>query len=299
MPVRRSTLYLWLVCLAAAVTVAAYIYFYVGQPLSGQWNDVMEALLICLAAISSAVAATFTWRHFPAADRGPRNVWGNFALAFWFWAGAEAIILGYLLLGIEPPLLTAADVLWMAGYIFFGGALIHQYHLVYRSSRTQETAVALGVAAAVFVVSLAVTALVIALIPSEKTWLEMFVSILYPFLDLAVGLAALRLVYVFGGRLWSRPWFGLFVFALADGFYAWLVVAGIYDYFVATGNPLSLAADVLYLAAYLVVTIACYSQLLLLRFGLPRLAVPEVGGTPTPPAAESPAPPPSQPPASS
>ena len=75
MPVRRSTLYFWLITLVAGVMVAAYIYIYMGRPLPDLWNDIAEAGLIFLAAGSSAVTATLNWRHFSPTDRGPRNVW--------------------------------------------------------------------------------------------------------------------------------------------------------------------------------------------------------------------------------
>ena len=75
--------------------------------------------------------------------------------------------------------------------------------------------------------------------------------------------------------MWSRSWLGLFVFTVADTAYAVLVLTGVYDAFVDTGNPLGLVADAVYIAAYLVVTVACVSQWLLLRYGLPRAAAPK------------------------
>jgi hypothetical protein len=299
MPVSRSNRYLWLALAGAGVIVAVYIYLYVGQPLPGSWNETLEFFLTALVALSSAVTATLIWRHFPEADRGLRRVWGTFALGFWLWTLAEIIFFGYALANIAPPLLTVGDAFWLVGYIFVGGALVYQYRLVYRPSRAREGGIALGLTAAAVIISLGVTALMQAIFPSEESWLAAFVSILYPFLDLAVGLAALWLVYAFGGRLWSRPWLGLFVFAIADVVYAWLVATGVYDNWVSAGNPLGLVADVLYLCAYLVAAIACLSQLLVLRYGLPPAAAPEPEDQPNPPAAGSPAPPPSQPPASS
>ena len=132
----------------------------------------------------------------------------------------------------------------------------------------------------ILALSLVTTVLIQRFTPSNTTWFETLVTVLYPFMDLALGIAALRLVYAFGGRLWSRPWMGLFVFALADTLYAWLEITGIYDAFVATGNPLSLVADAVYLAAYLVVAIACFSTMLLLHYGLPPMAAPKPDSSP-------------------
>jgi hypothetical protein len=202
-------------------------------------------------------------------------VWGNFAIAFWLWAIAETIIVGYCLLGLTPPTLSPADAFWLVGYAFFAGALIHQYRLIYRPARHQEARLTLGVVGGVLVVSLSLAALFQFSFHSETTWLENFVYALYPVLDLVLGFAAFRLVYAFGGKLWSRPWMGLFVFAVADGAYAWLILIGVYASLVTSGNPLGLAADLIYLSAYLVVTLACLSQLLLLQYGLPRSTMPE------------------------
>ena len=43
---------------------------------------------------------------------------------------------------------TAADGFWLAGYIFLGAALIHQYHLVYRPARAREIRAVIAIAAA-------------------------------------------------------------------------------------------------------------------------------------------------------
>jgi hypothetical protein len=275
MPVRHSSRYLWLAIAGAGLAIVAYIYLYEVQPLPGPWNDNFAALLISLAAICGAVVVTFTWRRFPPADRGPRQVWGNFALALWLWAAAETVVFGYYLLGLELPSLSVADILWLVGYVFFASALIHQYHLVYRTTRRREVGITLGVVGGLLVVGVVITVLFQQFAPSDKTWLETLVTVLYPLLDLAVGLAALWLVYAFGAGLLGRPWLGLFVFALADALYAWLEVTGIYQGFVATANPLSLATDVMYLAAYLVIAIACGLNLQLLRSGPPSAAAPE------------------------
>jgi hypothetical protein len=257
------------------LAVAAFIYLYEGQPLAEPWNTHLVNLIVSLAAISSAVAATLNWRRFPPADRGPRVVWANMALALWLWAAGETIYFIYILVGAEPPLLSIADIPWMIGYVFFASALIHQYRLVYRSSRAQETYITLGVTGGILIIGIALTAVLMQLAVSEQTWLETLVSVLYPLLDLAVGLAALWLIRAFGGGLWGRPWVGLFIFALADSLYAWLQVTGLYDAFVSTGNPLSLVADTVYLIAYLVMAIACLSLWLLLQYGPPPTAAPE------------------------
>jgi hypothetical protein len=275
MPGRHSNRYLWLAIAGAGLVIAAYIYLYVGQPLEEPWNTNLGTLLISLAAISSAVAAALNWRRFSPADRGPRGVWGYLALGLWLWAIGETVYAGYFFLGTEVPLLSAADIFWMLGYIGFAGALIHQYRVVYRPARRQEVGITLGVVGGIFVVSLIITALIQQSASTKESWLATLVTVLYPLLDLAVGLAALWLVYAFGGGLWSRPWLGLFVFALADSFYAWLELTGIYEASVVAGNPLSLVADVMYIAAYLVVAVACVSHLLLLQFGPPPAAAPD------------------------
>ncbi len=75
----------------------------------------------------------------------------------------------------------------------------------------------------------------------------------------------------------ARPWAGLFVFALADVLYAWLVESGLYATSAETGNLLSLIADTSYIAAYLVIALGFLSFFLFIRNEQKTIPLPPKG----------------------
>ncbi|MBK9207601.1 MAG: hypothetical protein IPL71_04575 [Anaerolineales bacterium] len=50
-----------------------------------------------------------------------------------------------------------------------------------------------------------------------SVWIILFVTLLSYVFDLAEGATAIWLSFLFGRGQWSRPWWGLILFALADG----------------------------------------------------------------------------------
>jgi hypothetical protein len=99
------------------------------------------------------------------------------------------------------------------------------------------------------------------------TWIILFVTVLYPVFDLTEGTTAIWLSILFGRGQWSRPWWGLILFALADSIdtFYWL---GGYDYIPVTAqsvlNFISVAA---YPASYMVAGLALLSNYFILRYG--------------------------------
>lgn len=261
--------------LGVLAVTAAYLYIYQAQPLGTgtwgeavfNWNDVVLNLSYGFAAGLGAVAATLIWRHFEPSDR-PRATWGYFALALWAWTAAEIVWALYALrLGDEMPTLTPADIFWFIGYGFFAAALLHQYRLIFHPTRAREGWAVVGGTLVVLLASLIAAAATRQLVDVETTWPETYVTIFYPLGDLAVVLAALALVRTFGWGLWGRTWLGLLVFAASDALYAVLEITGVYSALSASGDPLSLLADVVYFAAYLLVALVCYAQWRLLKYG--------------------------------
>jgi hypothetical protein len=260
---------LWLGVIGAVIATAGYIYFYQVQPLASPWNDAVLNFGVSLAAGIGAAIATGIWRQFKPTDR-PRSVWLHLALGLWAWTAAEVAWALYALAGSEPPVPSWADAFWMIGYVLFTAALLYQYRLVFHPSPNKERWYTIGIVAGVLVITLLATVVLRQLISTEEPWLTTCINVFYPFGDLAVAVAALILVRAFGWGVWGRPWIALLVFTFADTLYAWLEVTGLYSYLSEQGNPLSMAADVVYFVAYLVMALGCYSTLLLLRHG-PRL----------------------------
>ncbi len=283
-PKLRNTL--WPVLLGAGLVVIAYIYLYQWQPLPAPWNDTLLAGFTTLVAIADAVAVTLIWRHFDRQGSGPRAVWQNLAVAFWLWALAEAIINVYYALGLEQPPVTVADAFWLAGYVFLGAALVHQYALVFHHTRGRQLGTVAAVVAAALVSAVVITLILQQVVPNAMTWFETLVNVLYPIGDLTVGIAALVLVFAFGGGAWGRPWLALFIFAIADTLYVWLELSGLYSSLNSAGSLLPLGFDTTYLIAYLVMGVMCYAQLQLLRHSGPAGEITE-----PPPSGEAARPP--------
>lgn len=237
------------------------VYFWPG---TGLWKDVLTNLLIVLAALWSALAATLIWRAYQA-EPGLRRVWFNFAFALWLWTLAE-IIWTYQTLSTAEIELGLADLFWVVAYFFFGIALYAQYKLLLIPPRGQGRLV-FGVLVLLTFGFTFLLARALAAQQGEALTLHTLVNAFYPAADLAVGLGALYLVYLFRGGLWSRPWLAMFLFTLADGLYAWLFNIGQYTALVESQGWFAYVSDVFYFLAYLLVGLACFAQWLILRYG--------------------------------
>jgi hypothetical protein len=90
----------------------------------------------------------------------------------------------------------------------------------------------------------------------------------YPVADFALAFAAVRLARDFIGGAFSRPWFGLIVFTVADLTYAWLEISGLYSWSIDQGNLLTTVSDAIYLIAYFVMGITLLYQWLFLKYGM-------------------------------
>ena len=194
-----------------------------------------------------------------------RGVWHHFALALWMWFAAETIWAVYNMLYGEVGI-TIADLFWVIADMFLLRSLFLQYTIVFQSGAKEFRNRAL-----LWLFGLIVLLLIfgqILVVITDESWnLTLVVSAFYPAVDLIIGVAALRLAYRFRRGALGYPWMGLFVFAIADMFYAWLDLSGVYAWSLDQGNLLTTISDVSYNAAYLVVALGCYTHLLLLKHG--------------------------------
>jgi hypothetical protein len=265
-----STIILALSVTAIVALLAVYIFLYQVQPLELKWNDFWLYAIYVIAAVFAAIASTSVVLHFRKTDQ-PRIVWVYFSLGLWCWAVAELVWMIYALTAEEVASISLADVFWVSAYVFFALAFVCQFRLIYSTTVKQEAIWVGGIFAAVVFITAVITAVLRVASESEQTWFETFLTVSYPIGDLAIGLAALRVSQIFGRGLWGRVWWGLIFFAFSDALYTWLDFSGIYAISVETGNPLSLLTDTVYIAAYLLVGLACISQALLMHYGpLPR-----------------------------
>ena len=256
--------------LLSLVITAVYACLYQFEPLPQPWNDNAIYALTILVANLAAVLGTRVWQQFLPGET-PRQMWLFFSLGLWSWGSGEVVWLVVHTWWPEHPDTTIIDAFWVAAYICWAVALFYQYRLILRTNAftSQRWLALLGTA--VLGLTLLVTTLARARgIGADWTWLGMYLAIFYPIGDLLLGLAALDLSRRFSSGLWGRAWWGLIIFAISDGITGWYYLGGYQLLTPAADMWLSLFTDVLYFGAYVVFALACYMQLLLLRFGPPR-----------------------------
>jgi hypothetical protein len=95
----------------------------------------------------------------------------------------------------------------------------------------------------------------------------LFITVLYPVFDLTEGALAIRLSFLFRRGQWSRPWWGLILFALADSVNSFYWLGG-YDLIsVNTQSALDFISLVAYPASYMVAGLALLTNYFILYYG--------------------------------
>lgn len=239
---------------------ALYIWTYAMSPFSETANTYIVDGATMIAAGLAAIILTRIVFFFQPGEP-PRLIWSALAGCLWLWAIAEGIW-GYLYATVgEVPLFSAADVLWLIGYIALTISLAQQFLLVYQAQKSTVIWAALGVWFAIIA-----TIESILLATHSSTPIEDFFRYFYVCADIGVGLAALYLVRAFRGRTLAIPWLAISCFVITDILYIRLTENGYYDY-VMRGISIALLADTLYLAVYLIVAWGAFEQYLLLKQG--------------------------------
>lgn len=276
---RLTPLRILQVCTAGSLLLlAALAWVYFAVPISNAyWNDKVADFLIIVASLGAALAGTKVARSFEFQE-APWRIWWSFAIGLWCWLAGELSGLVYDAIYWESgyPSLTLIDLFWILGYMWLGLSLYYQYRLIYGRQNKRGTRYYAGL----IVLALLLTALLTNVAASAGLaegypWLILFITILYPVFDLTEGAGAIWLSLLFGRGHWSRPWWGLILFALADsinsfywlGGYSWLspVVQTIFN----------VITNLAYPAGYLVAGLALLVNYYLIRDG-------EIAGLVTP-----------------
>lgn len=258
---RALSLYLIALLVSGMIFVAYGVVYFVP---SSSTKDYVTNLLIVLAAVWSASAATLLWRAYQT-DPFLRRVWFNFSLALWLWSLAE-IIWTYNVLSSQEIKTGIADIFWILAYFVFGIALYAYYKLLFLPPRWQGRVFF----AAIVSLTIGLTLLFTWFLSrgqEEGLSVKTLVNAFYPVGDLAIGIGALYIGYLFRGGIFNHPWLAMFLFAVSDGLYAWLFNIGQYSAIIEQSNLAQYVTDSLYLVAYLAVGLGCFMQWLTLRYG--------------------------------
>jgi hypothetical protein len=188
----------------------------------------------------------------------------------WFWVAGEigGMVNDAIYWYGTYPDFSLVDLFWLVGYFFLGLSLYYQVGLVFGVKNRSRRRIYLVLVALALLVAAGLTHLAArAGLGGESAWIILFITILYPIFDLTEGGFAIWLSFLFRRGQWSRPWWGLILFALADSvdtFY-WL---GGYDYIpVIAQSTLNILAVIAYPASYMVMGVALLSNYFILRYG--------------------------------
>ncbi len=246
------------VLIAFTLIVGLFAWTYALAPFTETANAIIANGATTLSALIAALILTRITFYFQR-DEPPFVIWSAFAVCLWLWTIAEAYW-GYLYTTVgEVPLVSAADVLWLIGYIALTVSLARQYRLVFYERKYAIGWAALGAWLAILA---GIETFMLAM--KSESPLSDFFRYFYLFADSAVGLAALFLVYAFRGRALALPWLTISSFVVTDFLYIHLTESGAYDW-VMSGVSVALLADTLYVVAYLIVAYGVLGQYLLLK----------------------------------
>jgi hypothetical protein len=232
------------------------------------WSNKFLNYIILVPAFGAAIAGTLLARQFEKGE-SPHRIWLTFSIGLWFWVMGE-------LSGFQYDFFPTAtfssdfhlvDVFWLTGYFFLGLSLYYQILLIYGIRNKKSIFLFLGMIVLAFLIAVGLTNLTIKVGRGEgNSWAFLFVTLLYPVLDLIEGATAIWLSLLFRRGQWSRPWWGLILFALTDGIDAFYWSGGYGFIPMMAQNTLDFISLVTYPSSYMVAGLALLSNYFILRY---------------------------------
>lgn len=262
---------LWIGYALSVVLLGLLVWLYYAElqtETTTYWSNKFVTYIILVPAIGAAIAGTLVARQFGKGE-SPHRIWQAFSIGLWFWVMGELSGLTYDAIGVEAfsPDFHLVDVFWLLGYFFLGLSLYYQILLIYGIRNRKSIYLFLGLIALAFLIAVALTNLTIKAGHGEgNSWAFLFVTLLYPVLDLIEGATAIWLSLLFRRGQWSRPWWGLILFALTDGIDAFYWSGGYSFIPVMAQNTLDFISLVTYPASYMVAGLMLLSNYFILRY---------------------------------
>lgn len=258
---------------AAVILLASIVWIYFSEAMSEAmspfWKDKLLDVLTLLPALGSAVTATLLMRQFEAGET-PYSIWQAFAIGLWCWTAGEVVGMVYDVIYwyTTYPEFSLVDLLWLSGYFFFGLSLYYQLRLVYGAKSKYRRRIYLGLVALALLITAVLTYLADQSGLGEGyAWIILFVTVLYPVFDATEGIVAIWLSFLFGRGQWSRPWWGLILFALADSVDSFYWLGG-YEFISSAAQfVLDFVSVAAYSASYMVAGLALLANYFILRYG--------------------------------
>ena len=253
----------------ALLAVLSWQYFVALQnDINAFWDGQFFNYITLVPALGAALAGSLVTRQFTKGER-PYRIWMAFSLGMWFWFVGEisVIVFDFFPSGIVSPDFQLVDVFWLLGYFSLGLSLTLQLFSAYGVQQRRGLYIYAGMV--VFAVLLAsLLTEIVRKGESEDSWSFLFVTLLYPVLDVLAGGTAIWLSLLFGRGRWSRPWWGLILFAITDAIDAFYWSGGYDLVSAAAQNTLDFISLVTYPASYMTAGLALLANYFILRYGM-------------------------------
>lgn len=253
----------------ALLAVLSWQYFVALQnDINAFWDGQFFNYITLVPALGAALAGSLVTRQFTKGER-PYRIWMAFSLGMWFWFVGEisVIVFDFFPSGIVSPDFQLVDVFWLLGYFSLGLSLTLQLFSAYGVQQRRGLYIYAGMV--VFAVLLAsLLTEIVRKGESEDSWAFLFVTLLYPVLDVLAGGTAIWLSLLFGRGRWSRPWWGLILFAITDAIDAFYWSGGYDLVSAAAQNTLDFISLVTYPASYMTAGLALLANYFILRYGM-------------------------------
>lgn len=240
------------------ISLCSLIYFL--KPLeSGSMRQFGDVSVVA-ASLYALILLTYALTTFSRKDK-QRLGWILLSIGIGLYFLGEASW-GYieLIMRIEVPFPSIADLFWLIGYLpLFAGLILIYKGMEVKLARYEK---------AVF----AVLGLLLFFVPfwfllfpiiksGEISVTEKLLDLAYPGLDIFLALPALAIVLIYGRGLLGRTWFfislGFLLFTVADLLFSYLTWIEKYK----TGS----LVDLLWLSGYIMIAVAAISQIDLVR----------------------------------
>ena len=236
--------------LMIAVNVYPFLYMFLYRSLGERGAEIWQAVSPILVGLFALRMAYDVQRH----DQQERLVWRLLGAGLGLWTLGE-VVWAFLTLVLNAEASPSlADVLWVAGYLPLGAAIL--IHLAWRRKPLNGLRVLLAFAVGAFFFLALFYGVLQPMFLGDVNW-GTALNVLYPILDVTLAIGAFTILLTLDGRKWWQPWLfiaiALIMWAYADAAYAFLIWIDAYH----ASNVGILTVELPYNAAYILFGVGC------------------------------------------
>ncbi len=198
-----------------------------------------------------------------------KRIWGLFALGILLWVAAEVIWAYYeIILGVETPYPSLADILWIPGYLLLFWGLILRYRM-FNVKLDRRRIIALVLITALFLFATVYFVLMPNIVEFDAARLnESLLNLFYPLGDLVLFILSMLILFSFEKGRYAVTWMfvaiGFIVMSVSDLLFSYV---SWYGYYYPDGriNFSSIMVDVTYALSYLLLALGIYAYIILYK----------------------------------